>query len=124
MAIDTGVPRIRFPLHDLPMCLGRTASQSSCVCSAARNIEAKGSAQLPAGLAAGLPAKTLAPRAPQCLFECTMYNPDTYHHIIVCIWFFLQHPLKVQLGIFHLSRLADLPLPFPREPKLDFPRAT
>jgi len=42
MAIDTGVPRIRFPLHDLPMCLGRTASQSSCVRSAARNIEAKG----------------------------------------------------------------------------------
>src|SRR5882757_7546266 len=84
----------------------------------------RASAQLPAGLAAGLPAKKLAPRAPQCLFECTVYNPDTYHHIIVCIWFFLQHPLKVQLGIFHLSRLADLPLPFPREPKSNFPRAT
>lgn len=42
MAIDAGVPRIRFPLHDLPICLGRTASQSSCVCSAARNIEVMG----------------------------------------------------------------------------------
>jgi hypothetical protein len=124
MVIDTGGPRIRSTLHDLPMCRGREASQSSLV--AAQPCETsrlRASAQLPTGPTAGLPANTLAPRTPQCLFGAH-HVQSRYLSFGLCFTLisFCCCRWKFPVGIFPTSRVADLPLPpFPRKLIRAFP---